>query len=100
MEWVIKDGVPDRMETAKQVVADYLNSDDGRWTLPYPIPPVDTDDIYIVWFCKVLQNFKVLLSTDVVSTGIYFEVTFNGNNGQMYLDHYKKVSNQAIEVTL
>jgi crotonobetainyl-CoA:carnitine CoA-transferase CaiB-like acyl-CoA transferase len=77
-------GELNRMKTAKKVVADYL--------------AFDTDDIYIVWFCKTLQNWKALLSTDRIDTGIYFEVTYNGDKDELYLDHYAKVLNRAYMV--
>ena len=32
------------------------------------------DDIYVVWYCKTLQNHKALLSTNV-SDGMYYELT-------------------------
>lgn len=50
------------------------------------------NDVYVVWFCKTLQNFKVLLST-TVSDGMYYEVTFNGDKNEYYLDAYKKWQN-------
>ena len=77
-----------RMKTAKKVVAQYLaDLGKGRGGLIQP------EDIYIVWFCKTLQNWKALLSTDVLDTGIYFEVTFNGDKNELYLDHYSKTFN-------
>jgi hypothetical protein len=85
-----------RMKTAKQVVADYLN--DGYLVSDHPVSGVTVEDIYIVWFCKTLQNWKALLSTDVLDSGIYFEVTFNGDKGELYFDHYAKVHNRAISI--
>jgi Family of unknown function (DUF6275) len=78
------DGELNRMKTAKKVVADYM--------------ALSTDDIYIVWFCKTLQNWKALLSTDSIDTGIYFEVTYNGDKNELYFDHYSKVLNRAYTV--
>ena len=49
-------------------------------------------NVYIVWFCKTLQNFKALLSTDV-HDGMYYEVTFNGDKSEIYVDEYKKWRN-------
>lgn len=43
------------------------------------------DDIYVVWYCKTLQNHKALLSTNV-SDGMYYELTFNGDKKELYLD--------------
>lgn len=50
------------------------------------------DDVYVVWFCKTLQNWKCLLST-TAEDGRYYEVTFNGDKNEMYIDTYKKTHN-------
>lgn len=34
-------------------------------------------DVFVVWYCKTLQNAKALLST-TVSDGMYYELTYNG----------------------
>lgn len=53
------------------------------------------DEVYVVWFCKALQNWKALLST-TLPDGMYYEVTHNGDTGETYLDAYKKFDNQVI----
>lgn len=53
------------------------------------------EDIYIVWFSKVLQNWKALLSTNRPDDK-YFEVTYNGDRLESYVDEYIKTSNTAI----
>ena len=58
-------------------------------------PPLEMEDIFIVWFCKTLQNWKALVSTNV-RDGIYYEVTHNGDKRETYLDVYKKWDNVAI----
>ncbi|MGN0362151.1 MAG: DUF6275 family protein [Bilifractor sp.] len=54
-------------------------------------------DMYVVWFCKTLQNWKALVSTDVIDSGSeygdYVEVTHNGDKGETYCDVYKKQRN-------
>lgn len=56
---------------------------------------IETDDIYIVWFAKTLQNWKALISTDKFE-GHYWEVTYNGTKRETYVDRYIKQSNHAI----
>lgn len=56
-----------------------------------------TDDIFVVWYSKTLQNHKVLLGTHF--TDHYFECTFNGDKGEMYVDVYDKVQNECVRVT-
>lgn len=53
------------------------------------------DDIYIVWFCKTLQNWKALLST-TLPDGMYYEVTYNGDKKEAYIDAYKKFENVKV----
>lgn len=49
-------------------------------------------DVYVVWFSKALQNWKALLST-TLPDGMYYEVTYSGDNKEAYLDAYKKFEN-------
>lgn len=51
-------------------------------------------DIYIVWKCKTLQNWKFLISTNIPD-GMYYELTFNGDKCEWYLDAYKKFENRC-----
>ena len=79
-------------EKAKQVVMNYVNerldkTDDIQ---------IELYDIYVVWFCKTLQNWKCLLSTNLPD-GMYYEVTFNGDKQELYLDAYKKFENRCIK---
>ena len=59
------------------------------------------EQVYCVWQCKTLQNIKGLFSSDVESAkGKYYEATYNGDKQELYLDSYKKESNELIKVTL
>lgn len=79
------------MDKAKRLVVDYYNNrvdkTDGF--------KLTEGDVYIVWFSKTLQNWKALLST-TVSDGMYYEVTYNGDKKEAYLDAYKKWENKCI----
>ena len=52
-------------------------------------------EVYIVWKCKTLQNCKYLLSTTLFD-GMYYELTYNGDKNEYYLDAYKKFENVVI----
>lgn len=52
-------------------------------------------DLYFVWKAKVLQNWKYLIST-TLTDGMYYELTFNGDKSEWYLDAYKKFENVCI----
>ncbi len=59
------------------------------------------EEVYMVWQCKTLQNIKGLFSSDVPqANGLYYEATYNGDKGELYLDTYKKASNKVIKVDL
>lgn len=79
------------MQNAKHIVAEYANKHldvtDGRMVLE--------SDVYVVWLSKVLQNNKALLSTKLPD-GMYYEVTYNGDKDEFYLDAYKKFENVRI----
>ena len=52
-------------------------------------------EVYTVWKCKALQNWKYLLSS-TLPDGMYYELTYNGDKKEWYLDAYKKVENKVI----
>ena len=52
-------------------------------------------EIYIVWKAKILQNWKYLVSTSL-NDGMYYEMTFNGDKQEWYLDAYKKFENRVV----
>lgn len=51
--------------------------------------------VYTVWKAKVLQNWKYLISSTLLD-GMYYEVTYNGDDDEWYLDAYKKFENRVI----
>lgn len=59
---------------------------------------ITEDDVFIVWSCKTLQNNKAMVST-TVSDGMYYELTYNGDKKELYLDAYKKWENKAIKIS-
>ena len=76
------------MDQARTIVMDYFNShvehpDKNQITL---------NDVFVVWFSKTLQNWKALVSTTVFD-GSYYEITYNGDNDEIYVDVYKKYEN-------
>lgn len=79
-------------EKAKQIVIDYYNehvekTDNKKLT---------ESEVFIVWFSKTLQNWKALVST-TISDGMYYEVTYDGDKKETYLDAYKKWENVCVK---
>ncbi len=79
----------DRQETAKQAVYEYIKA---RLEKTDTHVSFTLEDIYVVWFSKTLQNWKALVST-TLPDGMYYEVTYNGDKFELYLDAYKKWDN-------
>jgi len=53
-------------------------------------------EVYTVWKAKTLQNWKYLLSSTLCD-GMYYELTYNGDKKEWYLDAYKKFENRVIK---
>ena len=83
----------DFVALVKKTVAEYANKHldkaDGK--------QITEDDVFIVWMCKTLQNSKALASTTLFD-GMYYELTYNGNKGELYVDAYKKWENFMVVV--
>ncbi len=54
-------------------------------------------EVYIVWKCKTLANWKYLISSTLCD-GMYYEMTYNGSRQEWYLDAYKKFENRVIKI--
>lgn len=52
-------------------------------------------EVFVVWKCKALQNWKYLLSSTLFD-GMYYEMAYNGDKKEWYLDAYKKFENKCI----
>ena len=81
------------IKLCKETIVNYFNdrveiTDDKKIT---------EEDVFIVWSCKTLQNNKALVST-TVSDGMYYELTYNGDKKELYLDAYKKWENKCIKI--
>lgn len=53
-------------------------------------------EVYTVWKCKALQNWKYLLSSTLYD-GMYYELTYNGDKKEWYVDAYKKFENVCVK---
>ena len=77
----------------RKTVADYANEHldktDGK--------RITEEDVFIVWMCKTLQNSKAMVSTTLFD-GMYYELTYNGDKGELYVDAYKKWQNLTVVI--
>lgn len=85
-------GAKDYSEIKKvmlQLVITYVNNHLDKTDL------INGFDVYFVWYSKILKNSKALISTSLPD-GMYYEVTYNGEKDEFYLDAYKKFENIKI----
>ena len=75
----------DAMAIVEQYIMEHLDKSDD-------VPPWS---VYTVWKAKILQNWKYLISSTLLD-GMYYEVTYNGDKKEWYLDAYKKFENRVV----
>ena len=80
------------LQKCKEIVVKYFNDHADKTDQKQ----ITEDDVYVVWSCKVFQNNKALVSTNV-SDGMYYEITHNGDKGEIYVDAYKKWENFVVK---
>lgn len=73
------------LNIVKNYISDHLDKSDGEISF----------DVYTVWKVKALQNWKYLISSTLYD-GMYYELTYNGDKKEWYLDAYKKFENKVI----
>lgn len=76
------------MDSARRIVMDYFNAHVDKTDNKQ----ITMNNVFVVWFSKTLQNWKALVST-TVSDGMYYEITYNGDKDEIYVDVYKKWEN-------
>ena len=81
-------------KVSKDVIAQALVADYIREHLDKSDPDFKFE-VFTVWKCKVLQNWKYLISS-TIPDGMYYEMTYNGDKDEWYLDAYKKFENRCI----
>ena len=76
-------------DKAKAIVINYIHERLDK------SDPVTEFQVFTVWKAKILQNWKYLISS-TLPDGMYYELTYNGDKHEWYLDEYKKFENQCI----
>lgn len=75
-------------ELVKQYAYEHLDKSDEM--------DINAFDVFIVWYAYELGHNKALLSTTLLD-GMYYEVTYNSNKKEVYLDAYKKFENKCFK---
>lgn len=79
------------IKQGKMLVAEHTN----RYLKLHP-DRIDPEEVYVVWMSKTLQNSKLLMGTPNTD-GLYYELTYNGDKGEIYFDAYKKIENRVVK---
>jgi Family of unknown function (DUF6275) len=74
---------------ARKLVFDYVKSDA---VIALNHPTFGLDQVRIVWFNKTLQHWKAMVIT-TLPDAMFYEVTYNGDKEETYLDAYEKQDN-------
>lgn len=73
------------IEIVRNYITEHLDKSD----------PEPEFEVFTVWKAKVLQNWKYLISSTLFD-GMYYELTYNGDKKEWYLDAYKKFENRVM----
>lgn len=76
-------------EKVLEIVRDYVNEHLDK------SDPIPQFEVFMVWKCKILQNWKYLASTTLLD-GMYYELTYDGDKRRWYFYAYKKFENKCI----
>lgn len=77
------------MKLVREYIEEHLDKSDS----------IPVFDVFMVWKAKILQNWKYLISSTLFD-GMYYELTYNGDIEEWYLDAYKKFENRVIPMSL
>lgn len=76
---------------AKEITKDYVLEDLNKGQ------DVPNFEVAVVWFGYVLGSQKALITTDI-KDGMYYEVTYNASENEIYFDAYKRWKNIKYDV--
>lgn len=79
--------------SAKTIVERFINATLDKGQYPSGI----TFGLHTVWKCYILGNMKFLITSDLPD-GKYYEVTYNMENQEYYLDAYVRIHNESVPV--
>lgn len=89
-ESLYKTGSPENYQTkAIRIVKDHID----KGYIGYSEKPAY--ELFVVWYSKTLQNWKAMVCT-TIEDRMYYEVTYNGDKRETYLDAYVKTANVCI----
>ena len=61
-------GMDHFQSVCKRKMVDWYNKSDNQHKGSNDVRPIDLSNVFVVWSCKTLQNYKCLVSTTVSGT--------------------------------
>ena len=83
--------VDPNIDSIKNAFIDWFNN---RFA-DFDCPKLEEHEVYIVWFCYIVGNAKMLIST-TRPDHMYYEVTYHGEKKQLHIDAYKKFTHESL----
>lgn len=75
-------------------VEEFIKDVQHKLSMQYPgkysINWIEPKCFHLVWFSKETKNMKAIF--ELRKRDIHWEVTYNGNKGELYIDTYTKVN--------
>lgn len=88
---IIVTGMDDFQNLCKGKFVEWFNKSKFTNNGPNDILRIEADDVFVVWACKTLQNYKCIVGTRCAP--VIAEYTYNGDDKCLYEGIYKKISN-------
>ena len=86
-------GMDDFQDTCKDKFVEWFNRSQFAHRGPNDILTIDDEDVFVVWVCKTLRNYKCIVGTRFAP--VIAEYTYNGENEELHEDIYKKIVNAS-----
>lgn len=87
----IEAGFHPSVESMKENFIEWYNENVADFDVERLLP----NEVYVVWFCYIVGNAKVLIST-TRPDHMYYEVTWHDNQKRLYVDSYKKFRHDTL----
>ena len=88
----IEAGFHPSVESMKEKFIEWYNENVADFDVECLFP----NEVYVVWFCYIVGNAKVLIST-TRPDHMYYEVTWYEDKKQLFIDSYKKFRHDTLK---
>lgn len=86
---------PDRyLNKAKELVRDNYNDSHD----PSRTPPLELNQVFIVWFTKVFKGWKAILASSEVRN-LMWQVSYNSTTDEYYIEIYRRINSAKVKGT-